>query len=101
MRFLFDELSFGVIRFLLSIYPDFLIEKCEGFWELIIMHNVQMSKAITYYLGLINDLCKMLEKHFDPQEITTKKIKRNLLIFKLDLKKYQKNMDLKLKVCII
>jgi len=29
------------------------------------LHNVNMSKAITYYLVLINDLYKMLEDHFD------------------------------------
>lgn len=29
------------------------------------LHNVKMSKAITYYLKLINDLYKMLEDNFD------------------------------------
>src|SRR5215218_2311923 len=29
------------------------------------LHSVKMSKAITYYLRLINDLYKMLEDHFD------------------------------------
>ena len=29
------------------------------------LHSVKMSKAITYYLKLINDLYKMLEDHFD------------------------------------
>jgi hypothetical protein len=28
------------------------------------IHNIQMSKAITYYLRLINDLYKMLEDQF-------------------------------------
>ena len=31
------------------------------------MHNVQMSKAITYYLRLIDDLYKMLEERFDSE----------------------------------
>jgi NTE family protein len=29
------------------------------------LHSLKMSKAITYYLKLINDLYKMLEDHFD------------------------------------
>jgi NTE family protein len=29
------------------------------------LHNIQMSKAITFYLRLINDLYKMLEDNFD------------------------------------
>ena len=32
------------------------------------LHSVKMSKAITYYLRLINDLYKMLEVHFDSNE---------------------------------
>jgi NTE family protein len=32
------------------------------------LHNVKMSKTITYYLRLINDLYKMLEDHFDSNE---------------------------------
>jgi NTE family protein len=32
------------------------------------MHNVQMSKAITYYLRLIDDLYKMLEERFDSED---------------------------------
>ena len=32
------------------------------------LHNVQMSKAITYYLRLIDDLYKMLEYRFDLEE---------------------------------
>jgi len=32
------------------------------------LHNVKMSKAITYYLQLINDLYKMVEDHFDSNE---------------------------------
>jgi NTE family protein len=31
------------------------------------MHNVQLSKAITYYLRLIDDLYKMLEERFDSE----------------------------------
>jgi NTE family protein len=31
------------------------------------VHNVQMSKVITYYLRLINDLYKMLEDRFDSE----------------------------------
>jgi NTE family protein len=29
------------------------------------LHNVKMSKSITYYLRLINDPYKMLERNFD------------------------------------
>jgi NTE family protein len=32
------------------------------------MHNVQMSKAITYYLRLIDDIYKMLEDHFSSEK---------------------------------
>ena len=32
------------------------------------IHNVQMSKAITYYLRLIDDLYKMLEDHFNSEK---------------------------------
>jgi NTE family protein len=32
------------------------------------LHSVKMSKAITYYLKLINDLYEMLEDHFDSNE---------------------------------
>ena len=32
------------------------------------LHSVNMSKAFTYYLRLINDLYKMLEEHFDSNE---------------------------------
>ncbi len=32
------------------------------------LHNVQMSKAITYYLRLINDLYNMLEDHFSSEK---------------------------------
>jgi NTE family protein len=32
------------------------------------IHNVQMSKAITYYLRLINDLYNMLEGHFSSEK---------------------------------
>jgi hypothetical protein len=32
------------------------------------LHNFKLSKAITYYLQLINDLYKMLEDHFDSNE---------------------------------
>jgi NTE family protein len=32
------------------------------------LHSVKMSKAITYYLRLINDLYRMLEDHFDSNE---------------------------------
>jgi NTE family protein len=32
------------------------------------LHSLKMSKAITYYLRLINDLYKMLEDHFDSNE---------------------------------
>jgi NTE family protein len=32
------------------------------------LHSLKMSKAISYYLKLINDLYKMLEDHFDSNE---------------------------------
>jgi NTE family protein len=32
------------------------------------IHNIQMSKAITYYLRLINDLYKMLEDQFSSEK---------------------------------
>ena len=32
------------------------------------LHNVQMSKTITYYLRLINDLYNMLEDHFNSEK---------------------------------
>ena len=41
------------------------------------LHNVQMSKTITYYLRLINDLYNMLEDHFSSEK-------------KEDIKKFQK-----------
>jgi NTE family protein len=62
------------------------------------LHNIQMSKTITYYLRLIDDLYKMLEDHFGSEK---KKIKRNLKRSGQDIKKYQKNMELKLRVYII
>jgi NTE family protein len=37
------------------------------------LHSVKMSKAITYYLRLINDLYKMLENNFDSNEKEEKK----------------------------
>ena len=41
------------------------------------LHNVQMSKTITYYLRLINDLYNMLETHFSSEK-------------KEDIKKFEK-----------
>ena len=41
------------------------------------LHSVQMSKTITYYLRLINDLYKMLEDHFSSEK-------------KEDIKKFEK-----------
>lgn len=32
------------------------------------LHNIQMSKTITYYLRLIDDLYKMLEDHFGSEK---------------------------------
>jgi NTE family protein len=37
------------------------------------LHSVRMSKAITYYLKLINDLYKMLEENFDSSKKEDKK----------------------------
>ena len=48
------------------------------------MHNVQMSKAITYYLRLIDDLYNMLERHFDSND---KREKQN---FEKIRKRYKK-----------
>jgi hypothetical protein len=53
------------------------------------LHNIKMSKAITYYLRLINDLYKMLEDNFDYQK---GKIKRILKRSVQDTKKSQKNI---------
>ena len=41
------------------------------------LHSVKMSKTITYYLRLINDLYKMIEDHFDSND-------------KEDIKKFEK-----------
>ena len=48
------------------------------------IHNVQMSKAITYYLRLIDDLYNMLERYFDSSD---KREKEN---FEKIRKRYQK-----------
>lgn len=37
------------------------------------LHSVKMSKAITYYLRLIDDLYEMLEDHFDSNQKEDKK----------------------------
>jgi len=62
------------------------------------LHNIQMSKAITYYLKLIDDLYMMLEDHFSSVK---KKIKRSLKRSVQDTKKFQKSMGQKLRECII
>jgi NTE family protein len=62
------------------------------------LHNIQMSKAITYYLKLIDDLYMMLEDHFSSEK---KKIKRSLKRSVQDTKKFQKSMGQKLRACII
>ena len=36
------------------------------------IHNIQMSKAITYYLRLIDDLYNMLENHFNSEHTEDK-----------------------------
>jgi NTE family protein len=56
------------------------------------LHNVKMSKAITYYLQLINDLYKMLEDHFDSNE---KEDKEKFEKISARYKKSQKNMGQK------
>ena len=56
------------------------------------LHNVKMSKAITYYLKLINDLYKMLRIILIHPK---KKIKRILKRSVQDIKKCQKNMGQK------
>jgi NTE family protein len=48
------------------------------------LHSVKMSKAITYYLRLINDLYKMLEDHFDSNK------KEDIKKFEKIRKKYKK-----------
>ena len=48
------------------------------------IHNVQMSKTITYYLRFIDDLYKMLEDNFSSEK---KKIKRILKRSMQDIKK--------------
>jgi NTE family protein len=62
------------------------------------IHNIQMSKAITYYLRLIDDLYKMLEDQFRSEK---KRIKKSLKSSAQDIRKYQKNTEQKLKVYII
>jgi NTE family protein len=59
------------------------------------IHNIQMSKAITYYLRLINDLYKMLEDQ------KKRRIKISLKSSAQDIRKYQKNIEQKLKAYII
>ena len=58
------------------------------------IHNIQMSRAFTYYLRLIDDLYKMLEDQFSSEKKEEKdKFEK--------LREYQKNMEQKLKVSII
>ena len=63
------------------------------------LHNIQMSMAISYYLRLIDDLYKMLEEIDLVQRRKTKRI--SLKSFVLDIRKYQKNMEQKLKMSTI
>jgi NTE family protein len=60
-----------------DILPDNLLEVQHRARDIMFsdktLHSLKMSKAITYYLKLINDLYKMLEDHFDSNEIEDKR----------------------------
>jgi NTE family protein len=60
-----------------DILPDNLIEVQHRARDIMFsdktLHSVKMSKAITYYLRLIDDLYKMLEDHFDSNQKDDKK----------------------------
>ncbi len=64
-----------------DILPDNLLEVQHRARDIMFsdktLHNVQMSKVITYYLRLINDLYNMLEDHFSSEK-------------KEDIKKFEK-----------
>jgi NTE family protein len=62
------------------------------------LHNIQMSKAITYYLRLIDDLYIMLEDHFSSKK---KEDIEKFEKIRARYKKFQKSMGQKLKVYII
>jgi NTE family protein len=55
-----------------DILPDNLLEVQHRARDIMFsdktLHNIQMSKTITYYLRLINDLYKMLEDHFSSEK---------------------------------
>ena len=55
-----------------DILPDNLLEVQHRARDIMFsdktLHNVQMSKVITYYLRLINDLYNMLEDHFSSEK---------------------------------
>jgi NTE family protein len=55
-----------------DILPDNLLEVQHRARDIMFsdktIHNIQMSKTITYYLRLINDLYKMLEDHFSSEK---------------------------------
>jgi NTE family protein len=58
------------------------------------IHNIQMSKAITYHLKLIDDLYDMLKGHLRSEnKDEIEKFEK----FVQDIKKFQKNMEQKLK----
>jgi NTE family protein len=54
------------------------------------IHNIQMSKAITYHLKLIDDLYNMLKDHFKSEN---KDEMEKFEKFVQDIKKFQKNME--------
>jgi NTE family protein len=64
-----------------DVLPDNLLEVQHRARDIMFsdktLHSVQMSKTITYYLRLINDLYKMLEDHFSSEK-------------KEDIKKFEK-----------
>ncbi|HZE77134.1 MAG TPA: patatin-like phospholipase family protein, partial [Nitrososphaeraceae archaeon] len=61
------------------------------------MHNVQLSKTITYYLRIINDLYKMLEKHFDPEENKNKEDKEKFADIQARYKKVSEEHGAEIK----
>jgi len=53
--------------------------------------NIQLSKAITYYLRLISDLYEMLEDHFSSKKEDIEKFEK----IRARYKKCHKNMEQK------
>jgi NTE family protein len=61
------------------------------------VHNVQLSKAITYYLRLIDDLYKMLEERFDSEDNNNKEDKERFENIKARYKKVSEEHGAEIK----